>query len=153
MGGEALRVDIERYGEEFHRHVELAFERAELAYNPPPDVVPNSRAALRLTELARAQGTHALTHDRLMRAYWEEALDIGDPEVIARCAVEAGLDATDVDEVLAGDAYRDRVLASTAQAQSIGITGIPAYLLDQRLLVLGAQPREVFERAYADLSG
>jgi predicted DsbA family dithiol-disulfide isomerase len=53
--------------------------------------------------------------------------------------------------VLESDEYRDRVLASTAQAQAIGINGIPAFLLDERLLVLGAQPREVFERAFAEL--
>ena len=43
------------------------------------------------------------------------------------------------------------MLGSTAQAQSLGITGIPAFLLDRRLLVLGAQPREVFEQALAQL--
>ena len=68
-------------------------------------------------------------------------------------AVEAGLDRAEVDDVLAGDAYADRVRASTAEAQSIGITGIPAFALDGRLLILGAQPREVFERAFAQLAG
>ena len=43
--------------------------------------------------------------------------------------------------MLAGDAYRDRVQGLTAQAVSIGITGVPGFLLDRRLLVLGAQPR------------
>ena len=88
-------------------------------------------------------------HDRLMDAYWAEARDIGDPEVLGELAAEVGLDG--IDDVLAGDAYLGRVLASTEQAQSIGINGIPAFLLDSRLLVLGAQPREVFERACAQL--
>ena len=57
-----------------------------------------------------------------------------------------------MDEVLAGDAYADRVQASTAEAQSVGITGIPAFALDGRLLILGAQPREVFEQAFAQLA-
>jgi predicted DsbA family dithiol-disulfide isomerase len=104
--------------------------------------------ALRVTELARERGLHQAVHDRLMDAYWAEARNIGDPDELRALAVEAGLDATDVDDVLAGDAYRDHVLAWTAQAQSIGITGIPAFLLDRRLLVLGAQPHEVFERAW-----
>jgi predicted DsbA family dithiol-disulfide isomerase len=108
-------------------------------------------SALRVTELARDRGLHEPVHDRLMRAYWEEARNIGDPAELRSLAVEAGLDAADVDETLAGDAYRDRVLSSTAQAQSIGITGIPAYLLDRRLLVLGAQPRETFRRAFDQL--
>ena len=144
---------IARYSERMHDHVRGMFEAAGLAYDPPPDVVPNTMRALRVTELARDRGLHGAVHDRLMLGYWEEAQDIGDPDVLGRLAVEAGLDTADVDEVLAGDAYRDRVLASTAQAQAIGITGIPAYLLDQRLLVLGAQPQEVFEQAFAQLAG
>jgi predicted DsbA family dithiol-disulfide isomerase len=47
--------------------------------------------------------------------------------------------------------YLERVLASTAQAHSIGVTGVPGFLLDRRLLVLGAQPRELFARAFEQL--
>ena len=127
------------------------FEAAGLTYNPPPDMIPNTLRALRVTELARDRGLHERVHDRLMQAYWEEARNIGDPEELRALALEAGLEQPEVDEVLAGDAYRDRVLDSTAQAQSIGITGIPAFLLDRRLLVLGAQSREVFQQAFAQL--
>jgi len=108
--------------------------------------------ALRVTELARERGLHAQFHDRLMDAYWAEAQNIGDPEVLRELAVGAGLDADDVDDVLAGDRYRDRVVGLTQQAVSIGITGVPGFLLDRRLLVLGAQPQEVFERAFEQLS-
>ena len=78
-------------------------------------------------------------HDRLMDAYWEEGSNIGDPAELEALAVEAGLDPVEVDEVLAGDAYADRVHASTAEAHSLGINGIPAFVLDGRLLILGAQ--------------
>jgi predicted DsbA family dithiol-disulfide isomerase len=107
---------------------------------------------LRLTELARARGFHEQFHDRLMDAYWSEATDIGDAGELRRLAAEVGLEAADVERVLADPAaYLDAVLASTQQAQSIGINAIPAFLLDQRLIVLGAQPFEVFERAFAGL--
>ncbi len=128
------------------------FEANGLVYNPHPDVVPNTMKALRVTELARDRELHRPVHDRLMDAYWDEARNIGDPEELRALAVEAGLDPADVDDVLAGDAYADRVRASTAEAQSIGITGIPAFALDGRLLILGAQPREVFEQAFAQLA-
>ena len=128
------------------------FEANGLVYNPHPEIVPNTMAALRVTELARDRGLHRTFHDRLMDAYWTEARNIGDPEELRVLAAEAGLDAAEVDDVLAGDAYVDRVRASTAEAQSVGITGIPAFALDGRLLILGAQPREVFEQAYAQLA-
>jgi predicted DsbA family dithiol-disulfide isomerase len=79
------------------------------------------------------------------------ARNIGDSGEVLALAVEAGLDEKEAAEVITGDAYRERVLASTAQAQSIGITGIPAFLLERQFLVLGAQPRGVFEQALAQL--
>jgi predicted DsbA family dithiol-disulfide isomerase len=128
------------------------FEANGLVYNPHPEIVPNTMKALQVTELARDRGLHRAVHDRLMDAYWTEARNIGDPEELRVLAAEAGLDAAEVDDMLAGDAYVERVRASTAEAQSVGITGIPAFALDGRLLILGAQPREVFEQAYAQLA-
>ncbi len=140
---------IERYGPELNDRVRGMFERAGLGYNPPPQIVPSSRLALRLTEQARDRGLHEPVHDRLMDAYWAEGKDIGDPETLRELASEAGLQ--ELDGVFEGEAHLQRVLASTAEAQSLGITGIPAFLLDSKLLILGAQPREVFERAFEQL--
>ena len=141
-----------RYGSTFHDRLRERFAEEGLAYNPPPQVVPNTMRALRVTELARERGLHAAVHDRLMDAYWAEGRNIGDPDELRVLAVEAGLDGAEVDEVVAGDAYRDRVAGLTQQAVSIGITGVPGFLLDRRLLVLGAQPRAVFEGAFVQLS-
>src|SRR4051812_15604334 len=143
---------LARYGERADLHVRSMFEQVGLTYAPPPEVVPNTMKALRVTELARDRDLHAPFHDRLMDAYWTESRDIGDPDVLRILAAEVGLDKDEVERVLASDEYRDRVLASTGQAQQIGINGIPAFLLDEQLLVLGAQPEEVFERAFAQLA-
>ena len=142
---------LARYGPRMDEFLRSRFAESGLAYNPPRDVVPNSRAALRLTELARDRGLHETMHDRLMDAFWAEARNIGDPDVLGDLAGEVGLDRDEVEEVLAGERYRDRVQASTQQAQMLGITGIPAWVLDGRLLLLGAQPREAFEQALARL--
>jgi predicted DsbA family dithiol-disulfide isomerase len=140
---------VARYGPDGIARTAAFFERHGLRYNPNPDVVPNTMKALRLTEHARSQGLHRPFHDRLMDAYWAEAQDIADPDVLRRLAEEVGLEGAD--EVLSGDAYRDDVRRSTAQAHSIGINAIPAFLLDRRLIVLGAHPRETFEQAFAQL--
>ena len=140
---------LRRYGEAFHENLERRFEDEGLVYNPPPEVVPNSRPALRLTELARAQGKHAATHDRLMQAYWEQALNIGDPDVLRSLAAELGLEGAD--GAIEGDLYGDEVALATAQAHDAGINAVPAFLLDRRLIVLGAQADEAFERAFAQL--
>ena len=140
---------LRRYGVPFHENLERWFEREGLVYNPPPEVVPNSRAALRLTELARAQGKHARTHDRLMQGYWEEALDIGDSDVLHALATELGLESAA--GAIEGNEYGEEVARATATAYRAGINSIPAFLLDGRLIVLGAQADEVFAQAFAEL--
>jgi predicted DsbA family dithiol-disulfide isomerase len=125
------------------------FAEEGLEYNPNPDVIPNSFDALRLTELARDLGRHEEIHDRLMDAYWRDGADLGDRNELRRLLHD--LPADDVERVLTSDEYRDRVHASTAQAQSVGINGIPAWVIDGKLLIPGAQPREVFEQAFEQL--
>jgi predicted DsbA family dithiol-disulfide isomerase len=128
------------------------FAERGLAYRPHPELVPNTRAALRLGEHARGHGLHGAFHDRVMDAYWDESRDIGDARELRELATEVGLPGEEVDVVLAGDRYGDVVDASTRQAASIGVSGVPAFVLDRRLLVLGAQPESVFERAFAHLA-
>jgi predicted DsbA family dithiol-disulfide isomerase len=143
---------LARYGGDAmtERMIRFFAERG-LDYNPYPDVVPNSMNALRLAELARELGRHAEMHNRLMEAYWAEAKNIGDADVLREEAAAVGLPADEVEDVLAGDRYRDRIESSTREAYSLGANAVPAFVLDRRLLVLGAQPDEVFERAFAQL--
>jgi predicted DsbA family dithiol-disulfide isomerase len=114
--------------------------------------IPNSRDALRVTELARDRDLHEPLHERLMDAYWAHGEDLGDQEVVRGHALAVGLEPAAVEVVLGSDRYLDRITASTREAASIGVGGVPAFLLDGTLLVLGAQPEEVFERAFAQLA-
>jgi predicted DsbA family dithiol-disulfide isomerase len=127
------------------------FAAAGLEYNRP-DVVPNTKLALRLAELARELGLHRPFHERLMDAYWAEATNIGDADELRRLAADAGLDVDAVERVLGDPAeYLDDVDDSTRQAYSIGVNAVPAFLLDRKLIVLGAQPIETFRQAFAEL--
>ena len=127
-------------------------EACGYTYNPPPEVVPNSQKALQLTELARSRGLHEQVHTRLMDAYWAEGADIGDVETLTGLCEEAGLEREDCSEALASNTYRAAVDEATQEARRLGIHAIPAFVLDQRLLVLGAHPYETFEQAFAQLS-
>jgi predicted DsbA family dithiol-disulfide isomerase len=122
-----------------------------LPYEVHPEIVSNTQNALRVAELARDRALHTEFHARVMNALWAEAEDVSQDDVLRRLATDVGLDPGEVDEVLASEAYWDRVRASTQQAVSFGATAVPAFVLDRRLLVLGAQPDEVFEHAVAQL--
>ena len=142
---------LARYGSGMVERMRAFFAARGLEYNPHADVVPNSRRALQLTELARDLGRHEEVHDRLMDAYWAEAQDIGDPGVLRSLARGLDLPEEDVERVLDGELYADRVAASTREALSVGANAVPAFVLDRRLLVLGAQPEKVFEQAFVRL--
>ena len=149
--GVALTELHRRYGFGDHDPLRDRFAEAGLEYNRP-EIVPNTKLALRVTELARDRGLHEPFHDRLMTAYWSEATDIGDPNELRRLGAEVGLGADDVEHVIADPtAYLRAVEHSTKQAHSIGINAVPAFVLDRQLIVLGAQPLDVFRRAIAQL--
>ncbi len=58
----------------------------------------------------------------------------------------------EAEAALADGRYRDRVTASTRRANLHGINAIPAFVLDWRLLIMGAQPPAVFEEGMRELT-
>lgn len=90
----------------------------------------NSFDAHRLTHLAAARGVTGELMERLFRAYHTEALNIADHDVLVRLAEEAGLDAAEAREVLAGDAYAAAVRADEQRARDLGVTGVPSVVVD-----------------------
>jgi predicted DsbA family dithiol-disulfide isomerase len=107
----------------------------------------NSFDAHRLIHLARSHGLQDEMKERFLRAYFTEGQRIGDPETLARLAVEAGLDPAEVDETLATGRFADEVREDERRARLLGINGVPFFVLDERLGVSGAQPAEVFVQA------
>jgi predicted DsbA family dithiol-disulfide isomerase len=126
-------------------------EGAGLTFNPSRSL-PNTLHALEVTELARDVGLHEPVHTRLMHAYWSEGKDLGDDEMLLDLVAEVGLDRNQAAATIAEGQYADRIAASTQEANRVGIHGIPAFILGRRLVVMGAQPEEVFERAVEQLS-
>lgn len=107
----------------------------------------NTFDAHRVLHLAADRGLQHPVNDRFLRGYLTEGEAVGDTDTVQRLAVEAGLDEVEVKELLAGDAYADAVRQDEAQAGAYGIRGVPFFVLDGRLGVSGAQPREVLASA------
>ena len=87
--------------------------------------------------------------ERLFRAYFIEGANIGDIDVLARLASEAGFDSDAARTWLASDSGTTAVRAEEQQARAWGVSGVPFFVFNQRLAVSGAQPPEVLLDAIA----
>ena len=81
-------------------------------------------------------------HDRLFRAYFTEGANIADPGNLVDWAVEVGADRELAGEAVATGAGRDAVVRDLEAAAERQITGVPAFVLDDRALIPGAQDVE-----------
>ena len=107
----------------------------------------NTVDAHRLLRLALATGgpgPQLRLNDDLVDAHFRDGLDVGDHAVLRKVAVDAGLDESEVSDVLDGDRYAEAVAADVRQARAYGATGVPFFVVDRRYGVSGAQPVEVF---------
>jgi len=122
------------------------FDEARLPHAEALDKVPNSRRALMVAELARERGEFGALHPRLFDAYWARGRDIGDERVLVEEGAAVGLEEGDVLDALRDGRYKERIEQFTEAALQLGAGGVPAWLVDERLLVPGAQPHDVFKR-------
>jgi predicted DsbA family dithiol-disulfide isomerase len=112
--------------------------------------------AHRLVHLGAEHGRQGEVKERLLAAYQSEGRAIADHDVLADVGVAAGLDEAEVRQVLAGDRFADEVRADEREAQELGITGVPFFVIDRRYGVSGAQPAdlllEALQQAWAERS-
>ena len=135
-----------RYGGSWADRLAALFEREQLPFDREIERVPKSFDALRLAELARERGVHPPLHQRLMDAFWVRGRNLGDHDVLVEEGGAVGLVEDEIREVLAGDRYAELVTLSTQGALEAGASGVPAFAVDSRILIPGAQPEELFER-------
>jgi predicted DsbA family dithiol-disulfide isomerase len=102
----------------------------------------NSRLAQELGKWADTQPGGEAIHDALYRAYFVEARNIGDPEILVEIAQSVGLPAEEARAVLAERRFKEAVDADWAKSHAYGVTGVPTFVA-ARHGVVGAHPYEV----------
>lgn len=82
-------------------------------------------------------------YQRLMfAAQFQRELRLDSPETLTALAAEAGLPPDEFEPALRAEEHRRAVEADQLQAAQLGITGVPALVIDRRYLVVGARPPE-----------
>lgn len=103
----------------------------------------NTFDAHRVLQLGIARGHGDAVKERMLVAYFQEGALLADHETLLRLATEAGLPAAKTAAVLASDAYAAEVRGDITQAQEFGLNAVPAFILDRRFGLTGAQPPAV----------
>lgn len=112
----------------------------------------NTFDAHRLLHWAGLQGKQRELKHALLKAYHGDGRNVSAHDELVQVASAVGLDADAVREVLQSGRYADEVRAAESHWQQAGIHSVPAIVIDERHLISGGQPPEVFERALRQIA-
>jgi predicted DsbA family dithiol-disulfide isomerase len=106
----------------------------------------NTHLSLLLTEYAKEQNKLLEYNQAVFRAFWADSRDISDPAVLEQIMAVIGLDFNaGLPGVKSGE-YERRFEDAKALSRKLQITAVPAFIIDDKYLISGAQPVEVFRQ-------
>ena len=111
--------------------------------------VPSTLPAHQVMQAAERLGKDVTgLAEGLMSAFFETGLNIGERDVLIDIAAKAGLPACETSRAIDSDVARQAVVAREAQVRGSGLNSAPGFLLNRRLLVVGAQPTDYLVNAF-----
>jgi len=138
-----------RYGEAaaMYARIEMECDAAGLPFRRP-ERVPNTRRALLTAEHIRRTQPEAFDalERSLFEAHFVDNRPFDDPDVLDELVTGAGADADATRAAVEEGTLVNTLRESMMAAGQAGVTGTPAWFLDGKLLIPGAQPRELIER-------
>jgi predicted DsbA family dithiol-disulfide isomerase len=124
-------------------HLEAVAAEVGLTMKRPERVI-NSRLALSTAEFAREHGLYDEVRVALTKAHWEGTAELDRMADLQRVVADAGLDPDELKRALDSGQYEALLDQHRADAESVGINAIPAHIVGQRYLLVGAQPYDAF---------
>lgn len=112
----------------------------------------NTFDAHRLLHWAETQGRQRDLKMALFEAYFTRGEDPSSHDTLLRAAESVGLDRGEAEQLLRSGDYADEVREAEQFFQQAGIHSVPAIIINQRHLISGGQPPEVFERALREIA-
>jgi len=114
---------------------------------------PNTMDAHRLIHWAGIEGRQTAAVSALFKAYFVEARDIGDADVLADVADSIELDASVVSRLLQTDSDVQDIRDRDAHSREMGINSVPTFIVAGKHAVPGAQPPELWKKVIAEMRG
>ena len=112
----------------------------------------NTFDAHRLLHWAELEGRQLPLKEALFKAYFTDGENPGDHKVLVRLASEVGLDAARAKEILSSNEYAEEVRERERFYHDHGVNAVPAVIVNDRHLIQGGQPAEVFEKALREIA-
>jgi predicted DsbA family dithiol-disulfide isomerase len=113
---------------------------------------PNTLDAHRLIRWAESTGNQSAVAHQLFVRYMERCEDISDREVLLDVAESAGMEREVVARLLDSDADRDALVDEEQNAQRMGVTGVPCFVIGGRYVLQGAQDVETWKKVIAEIT-
>ena len=113
---------------------------------------PNTLDAHRLIHWAGIEGRQTAAVSALFKAYFVDARDIGDTEVLADIADSIEMDAAVVTRLLKSDVDAQDIRDRDAHSRKMGVNSVPTFIVANTHAVPGAHPPELWAQVIADLS-
>ncbi len=132
------------YAQQMTQQVTDMAAEVGLHYDLDKAVVANSLDAHRLSHLAKKYGVQDALEEALFKAYFTDGKNTADHAVLKQLAMSAGIPEAAIEQVLSTNAYTNEVRQDIADAQRIGVRGVPFFVMGHKYAVSGAQPVETF---------
>ena len=113
----------------------------------------NTFDAHRLLHWAAAEGKQQALKNALFTAYFTAGRDPSNHDVLVSVAGSVGLDEKRAREILASAEFAREVREREQYYAGLGIHAVPSVIINDRHLIQGGQPPEVFEQALRQLAG
>ncbi|WP_339844441.1 DsbA family oxidoreductase [uncultured Halopseudomonas sp.] len=131
---------------EIAQGLELNFSKMQERYTH------NTFDAHRLVKWAGEQNRQTDMKMALFDAYFGHAANISDTQVLIGCAESIGLNGAEAKAVLDSDAFDGAVRADEALYQQSGVSAVPAFIINKRHLISGAQEPETLVNAFREVA-
>jgi len=105
-----------------------------------------------LLDFADTQNKQTQLKLALFKAYFGDGLNVSDQAVLIGVAESIGLSKEEVEKALADSVLREKVKAEEAKYKAMGISSVPAFIINNQYLISGGQPVDSFVQALTEIS-
>jgi len=142
-----IKGQTKEWAIEMGRYVSETAAEAGITFDLDKQVVANSFNAHRLIQLAKSLGLADEAEESLFIAHFSEGKNIDDKQTLVEIGISIGIDEDVVARMLENNTFTDEVRYDQSAAKSIGITGVPFFIINQKYTISGAQPPATFLEA------